>query len=175
MVLLLAGACSKQEDTRHDTRAGDSVVVTSSEPTAPIIVRAAGVRFDPPSTWPKGRYRVEAKSHASAADEQPFAAHWVAIQYQPDEPGSPEASLCRIVVFGRDDWLRIDSESGPPVGTVLESLDAWTYVVQLPQANPYPARSIDAAQFDAMRLSIREVRVRFSIEGGGPSADADEL
>ena len=58
------------------------------------------------------------------------------------------------------------------MGTTIESLDAWVYVAQLPQSNPYETNSADAEQFDDMRLAIRDVRARFSIEGGGPDPAA---
>jgi hypothetical protein len=73
-------------------------------------------------------------------------------------------------VLTRDQWTRIEAEAGPPIGTVIESLDAWVYIAQLPQSNPYSPGSPDGEQFDAMRLSIRDVRARFSIEGDGPRA-----
>ncbi len=175
LIVLAAIACSKRDASQND-RAGarsDSVVVVTSESNAPVVVRAAGLRFDPPSTWPRERYRVEARSGDGAAAEQAGAAHWVAIHYRPDQPGHREASLCRFVVFSRDTWARIDAEAGPPVGTLIERTDQWAFVAQLPQANPYPPESLDGAQFEAMRLSIREIRARFSIEGDGPDASRE--
>ena len=86
--------------------------------------------------------------------------------------GGREEPLCRFLVFTREQWNRIQAEAGPPVGTTIESLDAWVYVAQLPQSNPYETNSADAEQFDDMRLAIRDVRARFSIEGGGPDPAA---
>lgn len=161
------GACSKQDSAHDDAARSDSAVVASAA-APPIIVRAAGVRFDTPSTWPSERYRVDAKTGHEAETQQVGAAHWVAMQYRPEQPGHTEASLCRIVVFSNDTWARIDAEAGPPLGTVIENAGGWVYLAQLPQSNPYPADSPDGEQFDAMRLSIREFRTRFAIEGSGP-------
>jgi hypothetical protein len=162
-------ACSKRDASQEQSARSDSAVVATNESTRPVVVREAGVRFDPPSTWPRERYRVDAKAGDAAAAEQPGAVHWVAIQYQPDQPGHEEALLCRIVVFSREAWTRIDAAPHPPVGTLIESAGEWAFVAQLPQSNPYPQDSLDGAQFEAMRLSIREMRARFSVEGDGPS------
>ena len=175
---LALAACSKHNASQERAARSDSAVVATSSSSTPIVVHAAGVHFDPPSTWPRRYYRVEAKSGPLAEAEQDGAAHDVTVHYQPDQPGHREASLCRIVVFPRHEWARVDSEDGPPVGTVIDSLHAWVYVAQMPQSNPYPSGSPDAEQFDAMRLSIRELRARFSIEGDGPdpnARDAGEL
>jgi hypothetical protein len=171
LAALCGAACTRDGSSdRAADRSADSAVVATSASVAPIVARDAGLRFDPPSTWARQRYRVESASGSAAADWQPLAAHAVAIHYQPEESRHRESSLCRFLVFTRDAWARLEGESGPPVGTVVETLDAWTFVAQLPQSNPYPAESLDATQFDAMRLSIRDVRARFSVEGGGPAA-----
>jgi hypothetical protein len=172
LAALVFGACSKRHASEERAARADSAVVATSTSSTPIVVRAAGVRFDPPSTWPRKNYRVESKSGPLAEEEQDGAAHDVTMHYQPDQPGHKEAPLCRIVVFPRHEWARVDTEDGPPVGTVIDSLHAWVYVAQMPQSNPYPDGSPDAEQFDAMRLSIRELRARFAIEGDGPDANA---
>lgn len=164
-------ACSKRDSSReHAARSDSAVVASAAQP--PIVVRAAGVRFDTPSTWPGERYRVEMKSGHDAESQQAGASHWVAVHYRPEQPGHVEVSLCRIVVFSTDTWARIDAEAGPPLGTVIESAGGWVFLAQLPQSNPYPPKSLDGEQFDAMRLSIRELRARFAIEGDGPDAPA---
>lgn len=164
-------ACSKRDASQDDAARSDSAVVASAA-GPPIVVRAAGVRFATPSTWPSERYRVEAKSGEGAYTEQAGASHWVAVHYRPEEPAHNEASLCRIVVFSHDTWARIDAEGGPPLGTLIETAGGWVYVAQLPQANPYSTDSSDGKQFDSMRLSIRDLRARFVIEGDGPDASA---
>jgi len=87
---------------------------------------------------------------------------------------SPEliALLTPTLEMTREQWDRIQAEEGPPIGTSVETLEAWEYVVQLPQSNPYELGSADGEQFDAMRLAIRDVRARFSIERGGPDPAA---
>ncbi len=169
-VVLLVATVAVLGCSKKDAGDTENAVATSDRSTSPIVVREAGLRFDPPSTWPPGRFRVEVKSGDEAAEQQPGATHWVAMHYQPDQPGHREASLCRFVVFSHDEWRRIEGDAEPPVGTLIESAEAWVYLAQLPQSNPYPSESLDATQFDAMRLSIRDVRARFSIEGDGPAA-----
>ncbi len=172
-VALVVGACSKKGASSERAANSDSAVATSASLSA-VVVRAAGVRFDPPSTWSSKNYRVESKSGPLASAEQDGAEHLVIVHYRPDQPGNREASLCRIAVFPRAEWARIETDDGPPIGTVVDSLNAWVYVAQLPQSNPYPDASLDAEQFDAMRLSIRELRARFAIEGGGPDQHAPD-
>jgi len=166
------GACSKRDATRNEASArdSDSAVVATSASNPAVVVREAGLRFDPPSTWPRDRYRVDVQSGADAAEQQPNATHWVALQYRPEQSGQDETSLCRFVVFSHDAWTRIAAEAGPPLGTLIGGIDDWVYIAQLPQSNPYSSESLDGPQFDAMRLSIREVRARFAIEGDGPAA-----
>ncbi len=167
-------ACSKRDVSRDDTsgRDSDSAVVATSASNPAVVVREAGLRFDPPSTWPRDRYRVDVKSGADADQQQPNATHWVALQYRP-ESDADENSLCRFIVFSRDAWTRIENETGPPIGTMVDTIDGWVYIAQLPQSNPYSPESLDGPQFDAMRLSIREVRARFAIEGEGPAVVRD--
>jgi hypothetical protein len=170
--LVLSG-CSKEDSAREQTGYADSNIVATSS-TRAVLVREAGIRFDPPSVWPRDRYWVDAKAGEDADSEQPRASHVVTVVFRPAQAGKAEAPLCRLIVFAQAEWKRIEAEAGPPVGTVLESLDEWVYVVQLPQSNPYRPGSPESEQFEAMRLSIREVRARFSVEGDGP-ARAEEL
>ena len=169
---LAMAACSKHEATQEERAGGDSSrdAVATHESNRLVEAHDAGVSFDTPATWPEDRYRLDTKLGSAAAAQQAGAAYWVAMQYQPEEAGQRISSLWRIVVFPRDQWQRIDAEAGPPVGTVMKALDAWVYVAQMPQSNPYPDGSSDAQQFDAMRLPIRELRQRISIEGDGPTA-----
>ncbi len=165
------GACSKRDTSHSESARTDSTVVASGHSNRSVIVRAAGIRFDPPSTWPPARYRVDADSNEHANEPPSEAAYSVTLFYIPRD-GGREEPLCRFLVFTREQWNRIQAEDGPPVGTTIESLDAWVYVAQLPQSNPYESNSADTEQFDAMRLAIRDVRARFSIEGGGPDPAA---
>lgn len=172
MVSLWVAACSK-DDASKESASAEQAHASAEAPNehgTPIVVREAGVRFDPPPAWPRARYRVETQFGSGADAKQAGAGYWVAVQYRPEQPGHKEASLCRIVVFKREEWLRIGAEPGPPVGTTIDSVATWVYVAQLPQANPYPEGSPDAEQFGAMRLSIRDVRAGFTVEGEGPGA-----
>jgi hypothetical protein len=167
---LVYGACSKRDSSRSESERADSAVVASGHSNRTVVVREAGVRFDPPSTWPPARYRVDADS--GTGESMSEAAYSVTLLYTPRDVDLRAEPLCRFLVFTREQWDRVQAEAGPPLGTTIESLDAWVYVVQLPQSNPYKMNTADAEQFDAMRLAIRDVRARFSVEGGGPDPTA---
>lgn len=172
IAVLACAACSKGDSSRSESARADSTIVATGHSNRSVVVREAGVRFDPPSTWPPARYRVETESGADAGDVQPGATYAVTLLYSPRDGDVREQPLCRFLVFSREQWDRIQAEEGPPIGTSVETLEAWEYVVQLPQSNPYELGSADGEQFDAMRLAIRDVRARFSIEGGGPDPAA---
>ena len=175
MVILVAaiagGGCSQRDSAQTESARTDSTVVASGHSNRSVVVREAGVRFDPPSTWPPARYRVDSDSNLDAAGTSE-AAYSVTLFYVPRDTGMHDAPLCRFLVFTRQQWEHLQTDDGPPVGTTIESLDAWVYVAQLPQSNPFQPGSADAEQFDAMRLAIRDVRARFSVEGQGPDASA---
>ena len=50
----------------------------------------------------------------------------------------------------------------------MDSTSDWVFVAAMPDGNPYRRGLLDADQFEAMRLSLEEVRAAFSIENGGP-------
>jgi putative lipoprotein len=168
LVAVALSSCSSK-DASDQVRVRSDTTATSGSSRV-IVVRDAGVRFDRPPTWSSERVAVRVRVGGDAAAEYPGAEYLVSMNYRAEQPGRVDASLCRFIVYPRDAWVRVGNEPGPPVGTPIDSVGAWVYVLSLPQANPYPEGSLDSDQFEAMRVTLDDVRSAFSIEGEGPAA-----
>ena len=67
---------------------------------------ASGLLVRLPQDWPMRRLRVSTETGPSASVHQRFAERWVVIEYLPEEPTNPEASLFQAAVLPRAAWLR---------------------------------------------------------------------
>jgi hypothetical protein len=56
-----------------------------------------------------------------------------------------------------------------PDSVVIDSTSDWVFIARLPKDNPYRSGLLDADQFDAMRMTMADVRDAFTIESSGPS------
>ena len=68
------------------------------------------------------RLRVSTETGPSAGVRQRFAERWVVIDYVPEEPANPEASLFYAAVIPRAAWLRLSSSPEPAPGTEVGDL-----------------------------------------------------
>ena len=155
--VVLAGCGSREEPPREHSTA-----------LAPLVSREAGIRFMPPLRWSRDRVVLTELRADSAAVKLTGAIHGVSFDYKAEQPGHRNQSLLRILVFDQTRFDALLAEGGPPAGEPIASVGDWVYVAALPQSNPYRAETLDADQFDAMRLSLEDVRAAFTIEGNGP-------
>lgn len=127
------------------------------------IDRASGLLFRWPSDWPSRRLKLVTESGPAARARQRDAIRWIAIEYVPDDAALPEASLFRVAVLRRPDWLAQAAQSRPADGVEVAASSEHVAVASLPQANPYPPGSRDADIFDALTPSFAEISwiVRF--------------
>jgi hypothetical protein len=124
---------------------------------------ASGLSVRLPRDWPLRRLRVRTETGPSAGVRQRFAERWVVIDYLPEEPSSPEASLFHAAVLPRADWLRLSESPEPPPGTEVASSSSLAVVAAQDRANPYPPDSRDAQIFDALIPTLEEISLIFTL------------
>jgi hypothetical protein len=127
--------------------------------------KASWVQLALPESWFAPRYRVTAYSGPQAAERQRGAAYWLAFEFLPESREVKPESLLRVAVFPRSTWEKVRAEFGPLRGEMLAQSDTRVYLAVPAETNPYPAGSVDARQFEAMRLSPDTLMSAFSILG----------
>jgi hypothetical protein len=124
---------------------------------------ASGLSVRLPRDWPLRRLRVRTVTGPSAGVRQRFAERWVVIDYLPEEPSSPEASLFHAAVLPRAAWLRLSAGPEPPSGVEVASSPLLAVVAAQNRSNPYPPDSRDAQIFDALIPSLEEISLIFTL------------
>lgn len=125
--------------------------------------RATGLRMHWPIGWPARRLKIVTETGPSARARQRAAIRWIAVEYMPDDSGQPEASLVRIAVLRRADWLVLSAQPAPPAAVEVATGREHVAVASVQEANPYPPGSRDADIFDALTPGFEEISllVRF--------------
>ena len=166
MAILLVAGCGKKADKADET--AESELGSAPAQVAerrPYVLNAAGIRFDPPANWDVSRIDVVPRVGAEADAALEGAQFAVTFDYKAEQPAHRNNALLHIYVIPRTKW------SEQAAGEVVDSTSDWVFVARMPDANPYRTGLLDTEQFEAMRLTLDEVREAFSIENGGP-ADA---
>ena len=167
-MVLIAG-CGSKKSNQADELAAGGTSRSSETPRRPYVINDAGVRFNPPPSWDVARIDVVSRSGKEAAESHPGAEHIVSFDYKAEQPAHRNSPLVNLYVFRKSSWTGSLGDSLP--GAVVDSTGDWVFIVSMPGANPYRRGLLDADQFEAMRLSLDDVREAFSIADGGP-ADA---
>jgi len=130
-----------------------------SIPTDDLIYNdeRAGFTLALPPAW-HDRYDVDARSGPIAAAQWPYASNAVAFTYKPIEPDQPQPTLLTILVYRRKDWNSIAAESGQPHGIPVAEQADDVYIASVADSNPFAGGSRDADHFNAMRLTIDQVK-----------------
>lgn len=125
--------------------------------------RATGLHMRWPIGWPARRLKIVTETGPAARARQRAAIRWIAIEYMPDDSGQPEASLVRISVLRRSDWLMLSAQPAPPTAVEVATGREHVAVASVQVANPYPPGSRDADIFDALSPGFEEISllVRF--------------
>ena len=118
---------------------------------------ASGLRVRLPRDWPMRRLRVSTESGPAAHSRQRNALRWVVIDYLPEEPANPEASLFYAAVMPRGQWLRLSDAAAPVPGTEVAASRTLAVVAARGAVNPYPPDSRDAQIYDALIPSLEEI------------------
>lgn len=112
-----------------------------------------------PASW-KGYYKANQYAGASANKIMPSAKHVVQFDYK-GENGKDSEMLLMISVFSKNDWSRLSSEQGPPVGSVITEANGMVYVYTTPQSNPFDPQSKDGKLFDQL---YRDLNIKSSFK-----------
>jgi hypothetical protein len=130
-----------------------------SIPTDDLIYNheRAGFTLALPPAW-HDSYDVDARSGPIAAARWPYASHAVAFTYKPIEPDQPQPTLLTILVYRREDWNSIAAESGQPHAIPVAEQADDVYIASVADSNPFASGSRDADHFNAMRLTIDQVK-----------------
>ncbi|MED4780111.1 hypothetical protein [Brevibacillus choshinensis] len=108
----------------------------------------ANFSFNPPTSW-NGHYKVNQYAGVDAVKILPSAKHVVQFDYTAKD-GKDAETLLMISVFSKNDWTRLSSEEGPPVGTAIAESNGMVYVATSPQSNPFDSQSEDGKLFDQL-------------------------
>jgi|GEM_PF-2475328 len=110
-----------------------------------------------PNDWPVRRLKLVTDSGPAAHARQTGAVRWISLEYVPDDPAQPEASVFHLAVLGRSDWIAQSnaSRSTPDVEVATGRVHVAVAAVQA--GNPYPLDSRDADIFDALRPTLAEI------------------
>jgi hypothetical protein len=164
-MLVVAGCSSKKSQTDEiASELGKAPATVAAR--KPYVVTDAGIRFNPPSSWEVARIDVVSSSGKAAAAVHPGADYAVTFEYKAEQPAHRNSSLLQLLVVHRSEW---EAAKESLSGAVVDSTDEWVFVASMPEKNPYREGLLDADQFEAMRLTLDDVRESFSISNGGPA------
>ncbi|HEX6791556.1 MAG TPA: hypothetical protein VF247_09620 [Candidatus Krumholzibacteria bacterium] len=167
MALALVAGCGSRK-SNHSEEAVSELGVPSTPAVArrPYVLSESGIRFNPPPTWDVARIDVVSRTGEEAAAERANARFAVAFDYKAEQPAHKNAPLFNVYVLPKSRWSGDDNHSD---GALIDSTDDWVYLAVPAVQNPYREGLLDADQFEAMRLSVDEIRAALSIENGGPA------
>jgi len=103
------------------------------------------------------RLRVSTETGPSAGVRQLYAERWVVIDYVPEEPSNPEASLFHAAVMPRAAWLRLSAGPDPAPGIEVATSPSLAVVAAQGRINPYPPDSRDAQIYEALIPTLEEI------------------
>lgn len=141
-ILLLMAGC--RSTPRSDSAASAGTEASSGPP--PIQVQI-------PSRW-EGRYGVDTLSTRERGTALPGAREYY---YRPLDLSFHREVLAVVAVYDSTAWAAVLAEGGPPPGDSVGASGGRVYVVALPQSNPFPTGTPDAASFDTLQLRPNEV------------------
>ncbi len=118
---------------------------------------STGLRIRLPQDWPMRRLRVSTETGPSAGVRQRFAERWLVIDYLPEEPAHPEASLFHAAVLPRTAWLHLSAGPGPVPGVEVAASRSLAVVAAQGSTNPYPPDSRDAQIYEALIPTLEEI------------------
>jgi hypothetical protein len=110
-----------------------------------------------PADWPARRLKLVTETGPAARARQRDAIRWISIEYLPDDTTQPEASLFRVAVLRRSDWLMLASQPASADGVEVAASRVHVAVATVPPANPYPPGSRDADIFEALVPTYAEI------------------
>jgi hypothetical protein len=116
-----------------------------------------GLSFEWPNDWPVRRLKLLTESGPPAHARQSGAMRWISVEYLPDDPAQPEASMFRLAVLRRGDWIAQSNRSRSVADVEVATGRDEVVVAAVQESNPYPPESRDADIFDALRPSVEDI------------------
>ena len=116
-----------------------------------------GLRLAWPNDWPVRRLKLLTDSGPAAHARQTGAVRWISLEYVPDDPAQPEASVFHLAVLERRDWIAQSNASRSPRDVEVATGRVHVAVAFVQTGNPYPLDSRDADIFDALRPTLAEI------------------
>ena len=169
-VVWIAGCGSKKAQRAEEQGdQGGATAVQSQVPRVrlPYVIPEAGVHFNPPLSWDPDRIQLVTRSGEAAASVLSGVDHAVSFEYKAEQPAHANSPLLNLYVLHRAEASRVSAKL--PDSVVIDSTSDWVFIARLPKDNPYRSGLLDADQFDAMRMTMADVRDAFTIESSGPS------
>lgn len=123
---------------------------------------AAGFAFRVPPAW-NDHWDVAIHEGAEAAQRGSGASTVVEFTCRPVTAGTRPEILVAIVVMDRARWEAMRKEEGPPPGDLLAERGDRVWLAGLPQSQPFAKGTADAARFEAMQLSLDQVKRGFAL------------
>ncbi|HET6348081.1 MAG TPA: hypothetical protein VFH88_03265 [Candidatus Krumholzibacteria bacterium] len=167
-LLLVVGCGSKKSAETQETTAYSELGAPPARPrvSMPYVIAEAGVRLNPPASWDPDRVEVRTVSGKDADAMVPGADYSVTFDYRAEQPAHHDEPLLTLLVMHKTAWEKASSSVH---GEAIDSTGDWVFVASTPDVNPYRRDLLDADQFEAMRLSMDDIRTAFSVEDGGPA------
>ena len=123
---------------------------------------SAGFAFRIPPAW-SDHWDVVVHEGAEAARRGSGANTVVEFTCRPATAGTRPEVLVTIVMMNRARWNAMRAEAGPPPGDLLAERGDRVWLAGVAQSEPFAAGTTDAARFEAMRLSLDQVKRGFAI------------
>lgn len=128
----------------------------------------AGYSLALPAAWLERGFRWYEYWGAPADQRRPgtqFITDWV---YTPTSGGT-EAPLLSIYVYDKAYWDNLASQPIALPGVPIAQTASSVFVAFLPQSNPYPDGSADAATYESLFMTVDQVKQAFTATGATPS------
>lgn len=117
----------------------------------------AEFRFRLPAKW-KERYQIAETKPEMLKTLLSAAAYMTEFWYLPVDSAFIPQALLGIVAVPNEEIDALLAEPGPPAGEVLGKGARYTYLASLPQSNPFVPGSADYKNFQAMELTLQEIK-----------------
>lgn len=127
------------------------------------VDRHSGLVLQWPHDWPVRRLKLVTETGPAARSRQPDALRWIAIDYLPDDPASPETSLLHIAILPKSDWIAQSQQPVPTARVEIATGPRLVAIASAPETNPYPPGSRDADIYAALQPTPEQLSliVRF--------------
>lgn len=123
---------------------------------------AAGFAFRIPPAW-NDHWDVAIHEGAEAERRGSGASTVVEFSCRPITAGTRPEILVAIITMDRARWESMRKESGPPPGSLLAERGDRVWLAGLPRSQPFGAGTPDAARFEAMQLSLDQLKRAFAL------------